>query len=139
LQHLRPGLRPRFGFARSPRPPGARAGTRHAGEQFSQLPCRLCRVRSGGAACHRAGADADSVHRAAREGSDMTSASNPAAYDETVGDPRHRLKVLLTNIAIDAFLIAFSLAMLLPLVFLVGNAFKTPQELLLWPPTVVPQ
>jgi multiple sugar transport system permease protein len=69
----------------------------------------------------------------------MTSAPNPAAYDETVGDPRHRLKVLLTNIAIDAFLIAFSLAMLLPLVFLVGNAFKTPQELLLWPPTVVPQ
>ena len=28
--------------------------------------------------------------------------------------------------------------MLLPLVFLVANAFKTPQEILLWPPTIVP-
>jgi multiple sugar transport system permease protein len=60
------------------------------------------------------------------------------AYDEVVGDRRLRLKALVTNIVIDAFLIAFSLAMLLPLVFLVGNAFKTPQEILLWPPTVIP-
>jgi multiple sugar transport system permease protein len=59
-------------------------------------------------------------------------------FDEEVGDPRRRLMIRLTNILIDAFLIAFSLAMLLPLVFLVGNAFKTPQEILLWPPTVVP-
>ena len=28
--------------------------------------------------------------------------------------------------------------MLLPLVFLVANAFKTPQEMLLWPPTIIP-
>jgi multiple sugar transport system permease protein len=28
--------------------------------------------------------------------------------------------------------------MMLPLIFLVANAFKTPQELLAWPPTVVP-
>jgi len=47
-----------------------------------------------------------------------------------VGDRRLRLKALVTNIVIDAFLIAFSLVMLLPLVFLVGNAFKTPQEIL---------
>jgi multiple sugar transport system permease protein len=60
------------------------------------------------------------------------------AYDEVVGDRRLRLKALVTNIVIDAFLIAFSLVMLLPLVFLVGNAFKTPQEILLWPPTVIP-
>ena len=47
-------------------------------------------------------------------------------------------KVRLTNLVIDAFLIAFGLAMLLPLVLLVANAFKTPQEILLWPPTIVP-
>jgi multiple sugar transport system permease protein len=67
----------------------------------------------------------------------MTEAPN-FAYDEVVGDRRLRLKALVTNIVIDAFLIAFSLVMLLPLVFLVGNAFKTPQEILLWPPTVIP-
>jgi multiple sugar transport system permease protein len=67
----------------------------------------------------------------------MTEAPN-FAYDEVVGDRRLRLKALVTNIVIDAFLIAFSLVMLLPLVFLVSNAFKTPQEILLWPPTVVP-
>jgi multiple sugar transport system permease protein len=67
----------------------------------------------------------------------MTEAPN-FAYDEVVGDRRLRLKALVTNIVIDTFLIAFSLLMLLPLVFLVGNAFKTPQEILLWPPTVIP-
>jgi multiple sugar transport system permease protein len=67
----------------------------------------------------------------------MTEAPN-FAYDEVVGDRRLRRKALVTNIVIDAFLIAFSLVMLLPLVFLVGNAFKTPQEILLWPPTVIP-
>ena len=61
------------------------------------------------------------------------------AFHEEVGDPRRRLMVRLTNLAIDAFLIAFSLAMLLPLLFLVGNAFKTPQEILQWPPTLVPR
>jgi len=44
----------------------------------------------------------------------------------------------LLNLAIDVFLFAFSLMMILPLVFLVSNAFKTPQELLAWPPTVIP-
>lgn len=67
----------------------------------------------------------------------MTDAPN-FAYDEVVGDRRLRLKALATNIVIDVFLIAVSLLMLLPLVFLVGNAFKTPQEILLWPPTVIP-
>ena len=28
--------------------------------------------------------------------------------------------------------------MILPLVFLVANAFKTPQEMLRWPPTIIP-
>lgn len=47
-------------------------------------------------------------------------------------------KERLTDLGIDLFLLAFSLFMLLPLVFLIGNAFKTPQELLQWPPTVIP-
>ena len=68
----------------------------------------------------------------------MTAAPHFAGLDDDVGDPRRRLRIRLTNIAIDAFLTAFSLSMLLPLVFLVANAFKTPQEILLWPPTVVP-
>jgi multiple sugar transport system permease protein len=68
----------------------------------------------------------------------MTEVMNFTAPDDPVGDGRRRLKVRLTNMAIDTLLIAFSLAMLLPLVFLVGNAFKTPQEILMWPPTVVP-
>jgi multiple sugar transport system permease protein len=73
----------------------------------------------------------------------MTPGTKLHAFDETydadIGDPRRRLLVRLTNLAIDAFLIAFSLAMLLPLVLLVGNAFKTPQEILQWPPTLVPR
>ncbi|WP_309083933.1 carbohydrate ABC transporter permease [Chelativorans sp.] len=44
----------------------------------------------------------------------------------------------LVNLAIDIFLFAFSILMILPLVFLVSNAFKSPQELLAWPPTVIP-
>jgi multiple sugar transport system permease protein len=31
-----------------------------------------------------------------------------------------------------------SCLMLLPLVFLVSNGFKTPQEMLAWPPTIIP-
>ena len=70
----------------------------------------------------------------------MTTIPQQAALDDddVVGDARRRLTIRLTNIAIDAFLIAFCLAMLLPLVFLVANAFKTPQEILVWPPTIVP-
>jgi multiple sugar transport system permease protein len=39
---------------------------------------------------------------------------------------------------IDVVLVAFCCLMLLPIAFLVANAFKTQQELLQWPPTVVP-
>lgn len=42
------------------------------------------------------------------------------------------------NWAGDAALVVVSLGMLLPLVFLVSNAFKTPAELLRWPPSVMP-
>ncbi len=45
----------------------------------------------------------------------------------------------LATLGVDILLMTISLLMLLPLVFLVGNAFKTPQEMLVWPPTVIPQ
>jgi len=41
--------------------------------------------------------------------------------------------------AIDGGLILFSLAMLLPLVLLVSNAFKTPPDILQWPPAILPR
>ena len=44
-----------------------------------------------------------------------------------------------SDLAVNALLASFSVAMLLPLLFLVANAFKTPQEMLLWPPTIIPQ
>ena len=44
----------------------------------------------------------------------------------------------MTNALIDSFLLIFSLLMILPLILLVSNAFKSPQELLSWPPTVIP-
>jgi len=47
-------------------------------------------------------------------------------------------KVRLTNALIDAFLLIFSVLMILPLILLISNAFKSPQELLSWPPTVIP-
>ncbi len=52
---------------------------------------------------------------------------------------RLRRKKRLTNLAIDTFLIVVSIMMLLPLVFLVANAFKTPAEMLSWPPTIIPR
>ncbi|MCX7323631.1 MAG: carbohydrate ABC transporter permease [Hyphomicrobiales bacterium] len=55
---------------------------------------------------------------------------------EVVGHANMRSRA--TNLAIDVILMAFSLAMLLPLVLLVANAFKTPQEMLVWPPTIIP-
>src|SRR3979409_1478230 len=62
----------------------------------------------------------------------------PHHTEDVVGDPRRLLKVRPANLPIEVFVIAFGLAMLLPLVLLVANAFKTPQEILLWPPTIVP-
>ena len=42
------------------------------------------------------------------------------------------------GLVIDVVLFAVGLMMLLPLVFLISNAFKTPPELLAWPPTIIP-
>ncbi|CDN52940.1 Sugar ABC transporter, permease protein [Neorhizobium galegae bv. officinalis bv. officinalis str. HAMBI 1141] len=52
---------------------------------------------------------------------------------------RLRRKKRVVNFAIDVFLIVVSILMLLPLVFLVANAFKTPAEMLSWPPTIIPR
>ncbi|NLS00996.1 carbohydrate ABC transporter permease [Rhizobium sp. P38BS-XIX] len=52
---------------------------------------------------------------------------------------RLRRKRKLTNLAIDLFLAVVSILMLLPLLFLVANAFKTPAEMLAWPPTIIPR
>jgi multiple sugar transport system permease protein len=41
--------------------------------------------------------------------------------------------------AIDAVLLGFGVLMLLPIALLVGNAFKTPAEMLAWPPTLIPR
>ena len=48
--------------------------------------------------------------------------------------PRRRI----TDAAIDVFLALFGMLMVLPLILLVANAFKTPEELLAWPPTIIP-
>lgn len=49
-----------------------------------------------------------------------------------------RTKARLVNGAIDVFLFVFGLAMILPLLFLVANAFKGPEEMVAWPPTLIP-
>jgi len=57
----------------------------------------------------------------------MNAASNPG-----------RLRQILIERLIDVVLLVFGCLMLLPLVFLVSNGFKTPQEILAWPPTIIP-
>lgn len=59
--------------------------------------------------------------------------------EELADGARVRRKQRLTNLAIDIFLAIVSILMLLPLLFLVANAFKTPAEMLAWPPTIIPR
>lgn len=58
--------------------------------------------------------------------------------EEAAEGARLRFKRRAIDFAIDVVLFVFGLAMILPLIFLVANAFKTPQEMLAWPPTVIP-
>ena len=51
---------------------------------------------------------------------------------------RRRVRERATVLAIDVFLLALCVAMVLPMILLVGNAFKTPAEMLAWPPTIIP-
>jgi multiple sugar transport system permease protein len=62
-----------------------------------------------------------------------TAPSNPAASLSPQGRTR------LGDGAIDALLLLVCVAMVLPLALLVANAFKSPQELLQWPPTLFPR
>lgn len=61
---------------------------------------------------------------------------------EQVSDSREgtrlRFKRRAVDFVIDVVLFIFCLLMILPLVFLISNAFKTPQEMLVWPPTIIP-
>ncbi|MBB6484782.1 carbohydrate ABC transporter permease [Rhizobium lusitanum] len=44
-----------------------------------------------------------------------------------------------SKFAIDCVLTVFGILMVLPLIMLTANAFKTPAELLAWPPRLIPQ
>lgn len=66
----------------------------------------------------------------------MSAKTQIEKHSREVGD--RTLKARATNLGIDLFLGLFGLLMILPLVLLVANAFKTPEELLSWPPTVIP-
>ncbi|MGV8856490.1 MAG: carbohydrate ABC transporter permease [Devosia sp.] len=68
----------------------------------------------------------------------MSDLSVKPADDSNANGARLRLKRRAVNFGIDAFLMLFGLLMVLPLILLVANAFKTPQEMLSWPPTIIP-
>lgn len=57
---------------------------------------------------------------------------------DTADRRRQRAKKKVVDYGIDAVLLLFGIFMILPLILLVGNAFKTPQEMITWPPTIVP-
>src|SRR3569833_2851497 len=57
--------------------------------------------------------------------------------EATAKTPHHPYSAL--NLLIDVVLVVFCVLILLPLLFLVSNAFKTPQEMLVWPPTLIPR
>lgn len=58
--------------------------------------------------------------------------------EEAASGRASRRRRQITDRLIDLFLLMFGCLMLLPLVFLVSNGFKTPQEILSWPPTIIP-
>jgi len=67
----------------------------------------------------------------------MSEAVSDIAVEQAEG-ARLRFKKRAVDRLIDVVLFLFSILMILPLIFLVSNAFKTPQEMLAWPPTVIP-
>jgi multiple sugar transport system permease protein len=71
----------------------------------------------------------------------MSTPSLVETYDdeeEGAGQAKLRAKKRRVNFLIDVVLGLFGLAMILPLILLVANAFKTPQEMLSWPPSIIP-
>jgi len=67
----------------------------------------------------------------------MSEAVSDIAIEQAEG-ARLRFKKRAVDLSIDIVLFLFAILMILPLVFLVANAFKTPQEMLAWPPTIIP-
>lgn len=61
-----------------------------------------------------------------------------SSVQSTQSSKNRRMRRIIVDRGIDLVLLVFSLLMLLPLVFLVSNGFKTPQEMLAWPPTIIP-
>ncbi|MGU3575570.1 carbohydrate ABC transporter permease [Brucellaceae bacterium C25G] len=68
----------------------------------------------------------------------MTHAQSTLTTDQQQEGYRLRRKKRNISLSIDVLLFVISISMLLPLIFLVANAFKTPQEMLSWPPTIIP-
>ena len=50
-----------------------------------------------------------------------------------------RARVHRTNFVLDILLFVICILLLTPLILLIANGFKTPQEMLLWPPTLFPK
>ena len=50
-----------------------------------------------------------------------------------------RARVLRTNFMLDFVLFVICILLLTPLILLIANGFKTPQEMLVWPPTLFPK
>lgn len=68
----------------------------------------------------------------------MTQIQTNQSTDSYQDGRRLRRKKRNINLSIDVLLLVISFSMLLPLIFLVANAFKTPEEMLAWPPTIIP-
>ncbi|MFN4211365.1 MAG: carbohydrate ABC transporter permease [Devosia sp.] len=60
----------------------------------------------------------------------------PAKPLPSSGQLRRKRQAL--DFLVDAILLVFGLMMILPLILLVANAFKTPAEMLSWPPSIIP-
>ncbi len=67
-----------------------------------------------------------------------TDATIPDRAADAAPPRKRRRRFSPGDLAIDAALILFGCFMILPLVLLVANAFKTPEEMLAWPPTIIP-
>ncbi|MHC8509067.1 MAG: carbohydrate ABC transporter permease [Rhodospirillales bacterium] len=63
---------------------------------------------------------------------------NHLSPEEAALHRRRALKRRLSDGAVNGFLLLFGALMLLPLFLLIANAFKTPQEMVAWPPTLIP-
>lgn len=50
-----------------------------------------------------------------------------------------RVRVQRTNFMLDIVLFVICILLLTPLILLISNGFKTPQEMLVWPPTLFPK